>query len=919
MMSITKIKTNLFAVCRSHPNWTTGLFYLLVLAICFDELFFGNATLKWDAFRLWFPWKHFVVNELLNGNLPLWNPYHLGGFPQHGDSMTWYPVSWIFGFISGGYNLTSLNLEYLFHLFLAGFGLYKFVRLLHLKWLFCALLGMSYMLSGFMLGNAQHMGWVVSAAWLPWVAIYLFRLVQQPGWRNALRFSLVGYLFFSGGYLALFFIALYFILGYVIYGFFKQRINRFRIIGFSLLSLALIVLLSAPVLFSFIDLSPLLDRASPESMGSDFNINYGGTPLNGILAIFFPLASGIFNVPEIPFGTFSTFFGSIPVLLILIRWRKLISDKKALFLFIAGIFFLLVSIGQPLPFRDFLSYFPFLDLFRYPTIFRLFAIFIFLALLAVMYRDFSFDVKQIARIKKYSVLLVIGWMFFVAMLVISSLYLSEEIFSIQLLPSPVDLLSDLNEGERILLNLIVTFIVTCVLVAGFSFYRKYAVRLIVIVWVLELMLIASLATESVVNEPVNVRYANQRLDQQPKAFTGLAEHYAEHEENDWESFLDVAWEGKSILLKQPSQNGFSPMKLKDSQLLQRAEVHLPDSCGFLSRISIREKGKTTVLPTRASFYPLGTSEWKIVTEEPLGEDEYFVLKQRKTPNWQLLSEEFSTFEFTSTREGFMLIKAPGSREIHLNYSKEKYVFFWMLFVVGLFIISAVLLVASPWSKDKNKIIAVVVVLSILGVYQNWDRWFPTSLPKIPGNKITSGTDYENLESYFNNIDRGPVYVAQNTPKKDRFLDELNYFMKKEGQYTIGSSFSKYEQSRHSSFEVCRIAGTDFKKKGYKIDLTPLITEKLQNESVFIRLDFSNPENRAVQLWLNHKKSDEWINGKAWNLDESIQADNNKNTFIRSIDLNKYDTTDGSTVTLFLSSEENLDAFDVHQVIVERYR
>lgn len=917
-MTATKVKKRLENIVRSNPNFTVALFYLLVLTVCFDQLVIGNATVKWDAFRLWFPWKHFIVNELLNGNLPLWNPYHLGGFPQHGDSMTWYPVSWFFGFITGGYNLTSLNLEYLFHLFIAGFGFYKFTRLLHSKWLFCALLGLSYMLSGFMLGNAQHMGWIVSAAWMPWVAIYLFRLVDQPGWKNAIYFSLVGYLFFSGGYLALFFITLYFILGYLIYGFIKRRNRRKRILLFSLFSLVLIVALAAPILVSFIDLASLFDRASPESMGADFNINYGGTPFNGILAILFPLASGIFNVAEIQFGTFSTFFGSIPVLLILLQWRKLITTKKALFLFILGVLFLLVSIGEPLPFRDLVSYLPFLDLFRYPTIFRLFAIFIFLSLLARLYRDFSFDLKEIRWLQKSRWLLIGGFGLIALSIILVLLFSGRGILSIELLQQPILHLSSLAEQQRIVLNLILIFLVAGGLLLSVVYFRKYTKGLIGIVWMLELIIIASLATHTVVNESVEVSYANQRLDQQPKAFTGLAENYVENEQSDWKNYLDFAWEGKSILLKQPSQNGFSPMKLKKSKSMQDAVVRLPDSCGFLTRISINDKEQVELLPAKASFYPLGTREWKIVAEQPLAQDEYFVLKQRKTPNWQLLSQETSGFEFTSTQEGFMLIKPDDDQAIHLKYEDKFYGVSFGLFAITLFLIVAVLFISSGNRKMKAGIVAVFFIILILGCYQNWDRWFPILVPKIASNKITSGADYDKLTSYIISADREPVYIAQNTPKEDRFLDELNYFLDKKGQYSIGSPFSKYKPSAHSSCVVERITGEDFKKNGYKIDLTPLITEELHNEVIFIRLDLSNLQNKAVQLWINHSKDGEWINGKAWNLDESIEPEKNRNTFIRSIDLNKYGTEDGSVVTLYLWPTENLNEVDIHQVIIERY-
>ena len=917
-MTTLKLKNKWLDTFRSNPNLIVALFYLLVLVVCFDQLVFGNATIKWDAFRLWFPWKHFIVNELLNGNLPLWNPYHLGGFPQHGDSMTWYPVSWIFGWITGGYNLTSLNLEYLFHLFVGGFGFFKFSRLLHSKWWLCALLGLSYMLSGFMLGNAQHMGWIVSAAWLPWIAIYLFRLVNQPGWKATMRFSVVGFLFFSGGYLALFFITLYFIFGYLIYSFFKRRKRRLSILLFSFLSLALITLLAAPILYSFIDLSNLFDRASPATMGAAFNINYGGTPLNGILAIFFPFVSGVFNVSEIQFGTFSTFFGSIPVLLILFQWRKLISRKKTLILFILSVLLLLVSIGDPLPLRTVLSHLPFLDLFRYPTIFRLFSIFAFLSLVALLYRNFSFDLNSMPWLQKKKPLLIVGLGLMSLSALLLVIYREQNILSIEFLVHPVIHLASLLEWQRFVFNLFVVLFLSGALLLALIYYKNYAKRLIAMVWGLELVVIASLATYTVVNEAVNVPYANARLEQQPVKLQGLAEHYNANEQDEWKNYLDFAWEGKSILLKQPSQNGFSPMKLKRSESMKNAEIQLPDSSDFLTRVSMSDKGATEIRPTNASFYPVGSGEWKIVAQQPLSQDEYFVLKQRKTPNWRLLTTSFSSFVFTTTQKGFMLIKPTGDQVIHLKYQDEFYGVSFSLFALTLLFIVAALLVSSRNRKMKVGAATVFLIVLILGCYQNWNRWFPTLLPKIAVNKITSGANYDKFASYINSAERGPIFVAQNTPKEDRFLDELNYFLEKEGQYSIGLPFSKYAASKPSSYEVRRIPGKDLRKNGYSIDLTQLVAEKLTNEAIFLRVDFSNLQNEALKLWLKHSQDGEWINGKSWNINESISSDN-ANIFIRSIDLTEYNLRDSSTLSLYLWPMENSSEIDIHQIIIERYR
>jgi hypothetical protein len=161
------------------------------------KLLNGDAHIPWDATALYLTWKYHITECLWNGTLPLWKPYITGGFPQQGDPGTWYPVSWLFS-LPGRYSIASMHAEYLFHVWFAGTGAYLLLQRTGVPWGGSIALGVCSRFSGVIVGNARHIGWVVSAAWLPWILLAMLGLYRQPrpAWAWALARSGVplGYL-----------------------------------------------------------------------------------------------------------------------------------------------------------------------------------------------------------------------------------------------------------------------------------------------------------------------------------------------------------------------------------------------------------------------------------------------------------------------------------------------------------------------------------------------------------------------------------------------------------------------------------------------------------------------------------------------------------------------------------------------------
>jgi len=159
------------------PAWLIFLF-LLTIGMWWLSTFL--YTMKWDIMDITLPWQYFIGEALSSGELPLWNPYLKNGFPHMGLSDTWYPISWLIAFIFG-VDVWSIQLSYLIHLLIAGTGMFSYLRFNSVDYKLSIALGVSYMFSGFMIGNAQHLGWVIGAAWLPWVFYYFDKLFSQEG------------------------------------------------------------------------------------------------------------------------------------------------------------------------------------------------------------------------------------------------------------------------------------------------------------------------------------------------------------------------------------------------------------------------------------------------------------------------------------------------------------------------------------------------------------------------------------------------------------------------------------------------------------------------------------------------------------------------------------------------------------------
>lgn len=359
----------------------TFISYTLLLAlpfIIFWPLWLHPEAMAYDMADYFLPFRHFIGECLQEHQFPWWNPYSGLGIPLAADpqSGVFYPVTWLIGYLAG-YDFVTINIEYLLHLSLAGWGMFMLLRGMHYALFSSLLLAIAYQFSGFMVNNAQHLTWIISACWLPYF-LHHYRLTFLTGDRNhAIKTVLSLFLFTTGGYPAFLIILCYLVAGHILFVLIhnariRQPAQIRHVAKWSAVMLIIYLVITAPFIYSFLQGVPLMTRGEP--LSKDHTLFLAFTPQSAIT----------FLLPATPLGRhvdFETDISMTNVYMGLLTWIFLIAgltftrEKRTMAVILCTLTLLLISFGDVLPFWTFLfDYVPYFDHIRFPAAFRLFVI-----------------------------------------------------------------------------------------------------------------------------------------------------------------------------------------------------------------------------------------------------------------------------------------------------------------------------------------------------------------------------------------------------------------------------------------------------------------------------------------------------------------------------------------------------------------
>jgi hypothetical protein len=145
-------------------------------------------VLQADGVLQFYVWRDLVFESWRNFQIPFWNPYQLMGTPLLANSQSGalYPPHILMGILHVPTPLAITLLAW-FHLFWAGLGVSKLVRVLGGSEIGGVVAGASFALSPFMLSWTGLSSVITTVAWIPWALVCLMRMFDVDGTEPTIR------------------------------------------------------------------------------------------------------------------------------------------------------------------------------------------------------------------------------------------------------------------------------------------------------------------------------------------------------------------------------------------------------------------------------------------------------------------------------------------------------------------------------------------------------------------------------------------------------------------------------------------------------------------------------------------------------------------------------------------------------------
>lgn len=284
-----------------------------------------------DAFSQFFVWKKVLVDTVLNGQIPLWNPTSLMGTPllatfhssvlNPGNLLLFFPkIGW------GLYIFTSV--------LLSGLSMFLYLSLWTKSNRSKSIATVIYILSGPMTTWTEFGTAVYAAAFLPLVFYFLHTFTLKPQKKTALLLSLSVCLLSFSGHVQILTYAIFIIPFYLLY-----LKKGFKAVPFVLFGLMLASVQFLPTLSFY-------QRSIRSEEHYSWTFNYGLSPLNQSIRMW---AADFYGHPttrnhfsDVSYHEYSSFLGFLTLPLIFSLWfdRKLL--RKTIFpslIFIATLLF----------------------------------------------------------------------------------------------------------------------------------------------------------------------------------------------------------------------------------------------------------------------------------------------------------------------------------------------------------------------------------------------------------------------------------------------------------------------------------------------------------------------------------------------------------------------------------------------------
>jgi len=654
--------------------------WLLLAVICIIGYWPVSSnlfSLKNDAYIYFLPCRHFISESIRSGHLPLWDPYFYMGFPMHGDmqSGAWNPVVWIFSLL-GKYNMTMLQYETLLYIFISGIGMYKLLGSFSASHYTKLIIASSYMFCGFIIDTGQITVWTGSAAFIPFVFLYYYRLlnIKNDIYKNVLKTSLALFMLLTAGYPSFLIMCCYILFFSMLCRIIaKTRQNGFNkkfvadLIKANTLLCVVFLLISLPALLSYIDYFPYYQRSSGTSLAEAQENPFN---LFALISYLFPLSvtrdhALLSTDPTARSG----YIGLLTLIILAGIFRKKMSGLQK-FILISTLFIFLFSLGDATPVRRLCyNYIPLMNLFRHPATMRIFTT-IGLLLLSSFYLDDLFIALK-NRAAKFYVRLCIAFTAIISMLLmfyLRSSSLTGKISSIGN-SSPAgnirsflkDMYADFSFADAIILEGFLQILFLIILIMLMRKPSSKKTTWIIVTGILNPLLLAQFSIPNTFVTKQSPARINQFISKSPAGYpipginTSIEENNIEERATNREYGCASFYTKKIVQVKEELNPSFTKsLKSFDSAVIISSIVlqypvcyfadtlvHYSDSAKMTSsknKILFIEDGLTLTEPGNdSSFISIKQfAPWGLIFETNTTTSKPFVLFQNYNKNWKLL-------------------------------------------------------------------------------------------------------------------------------------------------------------------------------------------------------------------------------------------------------------------------------------------
>ncbi len=302
--------------------WFAGV----ACAVFWRVVFRGEVLYYGDIMLYFHPMLSFEHHWLSRGILPLWNPHTLFGQPFVGNPQEWlfYPSTLLAAWLGAQ---GAISWGAVIHLALAGLGIYAFALRRGYSPRAALAAGTLWSLCGAVVLRSQHVGILQTLAWYGWSFWAVEGLLEKATTGRAIALSAVLALASLAGSPQMFHTLVLTLLGWTLYRWREVRQKRATLYWGTVAALTALLIGAA----HWLPLAELLRHTDRDALPFEESTFYSLHP--GWVGLF--LLPDLFGFPwrgdymlKLFYWEVAFFAGSIPLLIILARWRGAEGDER---------------------------------------------------------------------------------------------------------------------------------------------------------------------------------------------------------------------------------------------------------------------------------------------------------------------------------------------------------------------------------------------------------------------------------------------------------------------------------------------------------------------------------------------------------------------------------------------------------------